>query len=143
MTIELTSRNLRSARLIGPGSLDVDHVGGLRVELAVQGSGRLRASNVAADNLSLGLLGSGRLEVTGTAEALQVTVDGTGDLEGAGLRADNATIVTNTLGHVAFAVVREANISAQGLGEVIISGRPACNVRGPGASQVSCGSNQR
>lgn len=143
VTIELSTRSLRSATLIGPGSLDLDQAEGLRVDLAVQGSGRLRATRVAADNLSLGLLGSGRIEVAGTAEALRVTVDGTGDLEGAGLRSDTATIVTNTLGNVALAVVREANVSAMGLGNVTISGRPSCNVRGPGASQVSCGSNQR
>ena len=143
VTIELTSRTLRSARLIGPGSLDVDGAEGLRVELTVQGSGRLRASNVAADALSLGLLGSGRIQVAGTAETLRATVDGTGDLDGAALRSESANIVTNTLGTVAFAVSREANVSAMGLGDVIISGRPSCNVRGPGAAQVSCGSNQR
>lgn len=143
VTIELTTRTLRSARLIGPGSLDVDRTEGLRVELTVQGSGRLRATNIAADALSLGLLGSGRMEVAGTAETLRATVDGTGDLDGAGLRTESANIVTNTLGTVALAVSREANVSAMGLGNVAISGRPSCNVRGPGAGQVSCGSNQR
>ena len=143
VTIELTSRTLRSARLIGPGSLDVDRAEGLRVELAVQGSGRLRATGIAADALSVGLLGSGRIDVTGTAETLRATVDGTGDVDGSGLRADNATLVTNTLGTVTFAVSREVNVSAMGLGDVVISGRPSCNVNGPGAGQVSCGSNQR
>lgn len=143
VTIELTSRTLRSARLIGPGSLDVDGAEGLRVELTVQGSGRLRATRIAADALSLGLLGSGRIEVAGTAETLRATVDGTGDVDGAGLRAENATLVTNTLGTVTFAVSREANVSAIGLGDVLITGRPSCNVSGPGAGQVSCGSNQR
>ncbi|HET9428787.1 MAG TPA: head GIN domain-containing protein [Allosphingosinicella sp.] len=143
VTIELTARTLRSARLIGPGTLDVDRAEGLRVELTVQGSGRLRATNIAADALSLGLLGSGRMEVAGTAETLRATVDGTGDLDGAGLRTESANIVTNTLGTVALAVSREANVSAMGLGNVAISGRPSCNVRGPGAGQVSCGSNQR
>ena len=143
VTIDLTARTLRSARLIGPGSLDVAHAEGLRVELAVQGSGRLRATSVAADALSLGLLGSGRIEVAGTAETLRATVDGTGDLDGSGLRTEAANIVSNTLGTVAFAVSREANVNAMGLGNVTITGRPSCNVSGPGAGQVSCGSNQR
>ena len=143
VTIELTSRTLRSARLIGPGSLDVARAEGLRVELTVQGSGRLRATSVAADDLALGLLGSGRIEVAGTAETLRATVDGTGELDGSALRTESANIVTNTLGTVAFAVSREANISAMGLGDVVITGHPSCNVRGPGAGQVSCGSNQR
>ncbi len=143
VTVELSARTLRSARLIGPGTLDVDRAEGLRVELAVQGSGRLRATSIAADALSLGLLGSGRIEVAGTAETLRATVDGTGDVEGSGLRAKTANIVTNTLGTVALGVSREATVSAMGLGNVNISGRPTCNVSGPGAGQVSCGSNQR
>jgi len=143
VTIDLTARTLRSARLIGPGSLDVARAEGLRVELAVQGSGRLRATSVVADSLSIGLLGSGRIEVAGTAEAVRATVDGTGDLEGSGLRTEAANIVSNTLGTVAFAVSREANVNAMGLGNVIITGRPSCNVSGPGAGQVACGSNQR
>lgn len=143
VTIELTARTLRSARLIGPGTLDVERAEGLRVELAVQGSGRLRATSIAADALSLGLLGSGRIEVAGTAETLRATVDGTGDLDGSALRAKTANIVTNTLGTVAMGVSREATVSAMGLGNVNISGRPTCNVSGPGAGQVSCGSNQR
>ena len=143
VTIVLTSRTIRSARLIGPGSLDVERAEGLQVDLTVQGSGRLRATSVAADSLSIGLLGSGRIELAGTAETLRATVDGTGDLDGAGLRTEQATVVTNTLGAVTLAVSREANISAMGLGNVTIAGRPSCNVRGPGAGQVSCGLNQR
>ena len=143
VTVTLTSRQLRSALLIGQGSLDVERADGLNVELAVQGNGRLRATAVEADNLTLGLQGSGRIELAGTAKNLRATVDGSGDLDGSQLRADEARIVTNSLGRVAFAVSREANVSALGLGDVVITGRSTCNVTGPGAGQVSCGSNQR
>ncbi len=143
VTISLTSRTLRSAVLIGPGSLQVDRAEGLRVELAVQGSGRLRASQVVADQLSLGLRGSGQIIVSGSAKTLRATVEGSGDLDGSGLRSESANLVTNSSGDISLAVNREVDVSAQGLGNVVISGRPSCNVAGPGASQVSCGSNQR
>lgn len=143
LTIELATRILRSARLIGPASLDIDRAAGLRVDLIVEGSGRLRAANVAADNLSIGLAGSGRLEIAGTAETLSADIQGTGDVDASRLRAENATITAGTTGEVALQVVRAATISAYGLGNVVIAGRADCTVRGPSADLVRCASDQR
>lgn len=143
LEIELVTRTLRSARLIGPARLEVDRVEGLRVDLIVEGSGILRATNVAADNLSLGLAGSGRIEIAGTAEAVTADIQGTGDVDASQLRADNARITTTTTGTVAMAVARDANVNALGLGEVTIIGRPACTVRGANADQVRCGPEPR
>lgn len=144
VTIELATRNLRSARLIGPAALDVEGARGLNVQFTVEGSGRLRATGVAADNLSLGLLGSGRLEISGIARALRADFQGTGDVEASRLIAQNATLTTTTAGTVALTVNGPATIGANGLGNVTILGRPACTVTGPGAGQVRCAaSNQR
>ena len=143
LTVELATRTLRSARLIGPASLDVDRAAGLRVDLIVEGSGRLRAANVEADNLSIGLAGSGRLEIAGTAETLSADIQGTGDVDASRLRAENATIIAGTTGEVAFEVARAATISAYGLGNVAIAGNADCTIRGPSADLVRCESNQR
>ena len=139
LTIDVVTRNLRSARLVGPASLEIQNVEGLRVNLTVEGSGRLRASNVAADNLSIGLAGSGRLELSGTAETLTADIQGTGDVDAAQLRAENATITTTTSGTIALEVSLAANVTALGLGTVEIVGRPACTVRGPNSDLVRCG----
>ena len=143
VTVELATRTVRSARLIGPASLEVDRAEGLRVDLIVEGSGRLRATNVEADNLSLGLAGSGRLEVAGTAGTLNADIQGTGDVDASALRAQNASITTTTTGTVAAHAERSASVNALGLGEVTILGRPACTVRGANAGLVRCGSDQR
>ncbi|HEX8640455.1 MAG TPA: head GIN domain-containing protein [Allosphingosinicella sp.] len=142
LEIDLTTRSVRSARLIGPARFEVDRVEGLRVDLIVEGSGELRATNVRADNLSLGLAGAGRLEVAGTAEALTADIQGTGDVDASALRAENANITTTTTGSVAATVTEEARVTALGLGEVTILGRPACTLRGANASLVRCGSDQ-
>jgi len=143
LTIELATRTLRSARLIGPGRLEVDRARGLRVDLIVEGSGFLRAGSVEADNLSLGLAGSGRLEVGGRAETMTADVQGTGDLDASTLAAEDVSITTTTTGTVAARAADSANVNALGLGEVTILGRPACTVRGPNAELVRCGSDQR
>ncbi len=138
LTIDLVTRNLRSARLIGPATLDIDRAAGLRVDLIVEGSGRLRAASVAADNLSLGLAGSGRIELAGTAEVLNADIQGTGDLDASGLRVHNATITSRTTGTVAVQVVRAVTVNAFGLGLTEISGAADCTVSGPSADLVRC-----
>lgn len=144
VTIEMTTRTLRSARLLGPATLDVEGAGGLAVEFMVEGSGTLRAIRVAADALSLGLLGAGTLDIAGTAKTLRGQFQGTGSVAAAALAADAATVTSNTAGTVALQVNGRAEITAYGLGSVAVTGRPACVLSGSGASQVSCGaSNQR
>lgn len=145
LRIELTTRFLRSARLMGPARLDVEGAQGIDVELAVEGGGRIRATRVAADNLSLGLRGSGSLEASGTAGVLRGQFEGTGNVEAPGLVARQATIVTSSGGTVAVTVNGPAAVTAYGLGEVNILGRAICTLNGPGAAQVRCagGSGRR
>lgn len=144
VTVELGTRSVRSARLIGPAQLDLEGARGLSLELSIEGSGSLRAVGVAADRLSLALLGSGRLDVAGTALVLNGNFQGTGDVAAASLNAGQATIATTTSGAVAITVNGAATISANGLGAVRILGRSACTIAGVGADQVRCGgSDQR
>lgn len=144
VTVTLATRILRSARLIGPGAIEIDGARGLNVELVVQGGGRMVATALAADQLRLGLLGGGTIELGGTAGVLTGDFQGTGSVEAAGLVARQATVTSNTSGAVALTVNGPATINANGLGRIAISGRAVCTVAGPGADQVSCpASNQR
>lgn len=143
VTIRLTTRSLRSARLLGPARLEVEGAAGLNVELMVEGSGTLRATGIAADTLTLGLLGAGALEVAGTAKTLRGQFQGTGSLAGAALAVDAATITTNTAGTVALQINGRAEITAYGIGDVTIGGNPACVLNGPAAAQVRCGASDQ
>lgn len=143
VTIRLTTRALRSARLVGPATLDMEGANGLNVELMVEGSGTLRAMRVAVDNLSLGLLGAGTLELAGTTKALRGQFQGTGNVAAAGLAADTATVTTTMTGNVALQVNGRAEITAHGLGVVTISGRPACVLSGSGTANVRCGGSDQ
>jgi hypothetical protein len=147
VTIRLSTRTLRSARLIGPATLDMDGARGLNLELSVEGSGRIRATNIAADNLSLALLGSGGLDVAGTAKALTANVQGTGNVEGTRLISQNGRVTTTTVGTVALTINGPVTVAANGLGDIAIFGRPSCTVAGQGAAQVrfpaTPASNQR
>jgi hypothetical protein len=145
VTIALTTRTLRLGRTVGPARLEIEGAAGLNVEFVVEGAGTIRATRVAAENLVLGLIGSGALEIAGTARSLRGQFQGTGTVEATRLAAHDATITTNTQGNVALTVNGPAAITAYGLGEVVVAGRAACTLSGPGAAQVRCGaaSDQR
>ena len=145
VTVALATRNLRSARTIGPGRLDIEGAAGLNVEFTVEGGGTIRAARIAAENLALALLGSGAFDLAGTARSLRGQFQGTGTVEARQLVAQEATIIANTMGNVALTVNGPAAITAYGLGEVVVGGRPACTTSGPSAAQVRCGaaSDQR
>jgi hypothetical protein len=137
--ISISTRALRSATVIGAGTLAIDRAQGLRVDLLVSGSGRIGIAAVDADLLVASLNGSGKIALGGKAKQLRANISGSGDLDAASFRADNADIATDTSGSVALTAVRTAKVRANGTGEVAISGSAACTVTGPGTGGVSCG----
>jgi hypothetical protein len=139
VAVTLATRDLRSAAVVGSGSLDVDRAKGLRVDLSVSGSGRLNVAAVESDNLVVGLLGGGRLTLSGRTKQLRATVQGSGDLAAAGLSADDAQIGSDTAGSVVVAVARTAKVTSTGAGDVEIVGSPTCTVDSKGSGRVSCG----
>lgn len=141
-TITLTTRSLRVGRVLGSGQLEISGLAGQRIDLGVDGTGRLRASGIAADNLFVSLLGSGTLELAGTAETFSAGLQGSGSLLAPGLSVETATVTAVTTGDIAFTARRAATINANSLGQVTVGGTPACTVRGPGASEVRCGTGR-
>ena len=140
--IEISTRDLRSVLINGAGSLSIDRAAGLRLELRIEGTGRIAAPALAVDTLVVGMIGSGRVEVAGTARELRASVHGWGDLDASALRTQGSNIVAETAGRISASVARQATVTATGMGEVEIIGAPACTVRGPSAGQVKCGRPQ-
>ncbi len=138
-TLTLTTRNLRSLRVIGTGTVDLSGARGLRLDLSVEGSGQLRAGALAADTLALAMRGSGSIQLAGSAKAVSGDLQGSGSVNGTALTTESATIFAATSGNIALSARRAAKITAHGLGEVTIAGTPACTISGPAAGQVRCG----
>ena len=137
--IVLSTRALRSASVVGPGSLAIDRAGGLRLDLTLAGSGSLSVGSVQADTLIAGLVGSGTMLIGGRVKQLRLTVEGRGDFDGRGLTAEDATIAAGTSGALVVGAARTAKVTALGRGHVEILGSPACTLSGPAASLVKCG----
>jgi len=137
--IAATTRELRAATIIGPGSLGIDRARGLRIDLSLSGSGRLGLAAVEADQLFVNLEGSGKIVLGGKARQMRAAIAGTGDLDGSALRADYADLIADTAGAIAFTAVRTVKVRANGTGDVAIAGPAACTVTGLAADLVRCG----
>jgi hypothetical protein len=137
--VAVTTHELRGATVIGSGSLSVDKARGMKFDAAISGSGRIGIGNVEADALTLGLMGAGKLTVAGKTKTVRATVTGAGELDGAGLTAEDAEIIADTSGAIGLGVRRAVKIAASGAGDVTIGGMPACTVDNKGAGSVSCG----
>jgi hypothetical protein len=137
--IRVTTRDLRSATVRGAGSLAVDRVRGLRADLSLAGSGRLSVGAVQADQLFVALLGAGRISLAGTAKQMRAGIQGSGDLDAAGLKVDDAQVDSQTSGTVAFEARRAVTLNASGPGDVAIAGNAACTVKATGSGRVRCG----
>lgn len=137
--IEATTRELRSGAVLGSGGLAIDKAKGLRVDLSVSGSGQVSLANADTDNLIVGLLGSGQIRAAGRTKQLKATIQGSGDFDGAGLKSDDANIISDTAGTVRVAAARTAKVRASGPGDVEVLGTPSCTVEALGSGGVKCG----
>jgi hypothetical protein len=141
--IAVTARALRGARLIGPGRLEIDRLQAMRADVGVEGSGELVVGGIATDVLNLRMIGSGRLQASGRTRQLNGAFDGSGNVDAGGLVAQDAVVATTSFGSVALNAVRTARVTANGRGEVVIAGRPACTLLGASADLVRCGGSQQ
>src|SRR3954469_16176652 len=137
--IRVTTHDLKSAVVRGAGSLAVARLRALRADLSVAGSGRLSVGAIEADQLVVALLGPGRIGLAGTARQMRATVQGSGDLDAADLKVDEAQVDAQTSGTIAFEARRTVTLTATGPGDVAIAGNAACTVKAADSGRIRCG----
>jgi hypothetical protein len=137
--VDVTTRSVRSATVIGSGRLAIDRASGLRVDLAVSGSGSLSVAAADADRLEVGLLGAGTIALAGKAKTFRATLQGSGGLDAAALQAPDVELSLDTSGSVAVGAERTAKVRALGTGDTQILGTATCTVTGTAAAYVKCG----
>lgn len=139
-TITLTTRDLRSASIIGAGQLTVaGPVAGPRVDLTVTGPGSITANGLAADQLIATLIGTGQLTLGGTARAARLLANGAGTIAAADLLANEAIVRTDGSTAVTVTARYTANATSTGLGPITILGKPECKVRAVAGGPITCG----
>jgi hypothetical protein len=134
------THELRSASLAGAGSLTVDRMKGLTVDVALSGPGRVDVGAIEADRLTAGVQGSGALHLAGRTKVAQLTAIGTPTLAATGLLSDEVTLRAEGSGEAAVTAKSRVSLTAAGTMQVRISGKPSCILRLSGSASVEgCG----
>ncbi|HJQ18642.1 MAG TPA: head GIN domain-containing protein [Allosphingosinicella sp.] len=141
LRITLTTQSLRAATVQGAGTLNVDRAGGLRLDIALAGSGAIAIPKIEADALAVALLGSGTIQLGGTTKTVRAQISGSGNLLAEGLTASDAQVLGDTAGTIRLTVSRSAKVTASASGDVDVLGSPACTVKVTGTGRVRCGPN--
>jgi hypothetical protein len=136
-TVEITAASLRSASVVGGGSLTIDRMTGQRIDLSLAGAGSLSVGKIDADRLSGIMIGTGALTVGGTALDARFEVNGAGTLDAGKLVASALIVNAQGSGDGQFAARNTAEIVASGQGSITVTGDPTCTVRG--SAPVTCG----
>lgn len=137
VTVRLSTPGLRTALLVGAGSLAIDRMNGLSVDLAVQGPGSMSVAAVTADRVNGSAQGSGRLVLAGKTKAGSYLNRGTASLSAEGLAADEVVLSAEGVGDVAVTARSRATINAAGTVQIRINGNPACTLKVSGAVTVT------
>ncbi|WP_300973397.1 DUF2807 domain-containing protein [Sphingomonas sp. LHG3406-1] len=135
--IAVSTPDLKSALLVGAGSLSIDRMSGLSIDLAMQGSGTLSVGAVTADRVSATAQGTGSLSLAGRTKSANYLTRGLASLAAGSLAADELILATDGAGAVRVAARDRATITASGTVQVQVDGNPACIVKASGSVTVS------
>lgn len=105
-----------------------------KMELALAGSGELALPQATLGSLHCTVSGSGGIEVGGTANATEVEVSGSGDVDAKGLTTNELRVAIAGSGSVKAHVVQVLKADIAGSGDVYYSGDPhvESNISGSG-----------
>jgi hypothetical protein len=92
--------------------------------LTLSGSGTLAADDVQMQRLTVTLSGSGVVRASGTATRLDVSVDGSGDVQLGRLVARDVHAVVNTSGRIVVNATNSLDASVRGSGAILYRGNP-------------------
>lgn len=134
--LTLSQNGSRAVRLAGTvGRLEVRLNGSGRVDAAalqsgstlasLNGSGRLDLGRLQGESLSLDLHGSGGVNASGSVRSMVVRLYGSGSADMAGLTGQSAELSTNGSGSISVAVSESLVANANGSGRVTVYGNPA------------------
>ena len=135
--IEIGGHDLRSASIIGAGSLDISAVRGLSFSLTVEGAGAAKVDNIDVDQFKLWVGGTGSASLSGSAKSATFLVRGMSALDASGLAVKDAVIGSEGPSIVRANVGNAAKVTARGASQVMLEGAPACTVTAVGSATVS------
>lgn len=136
--IFLSSYAIKNITHLGSGLVTLDTLSGRTPRVRLAGFGTLRIDAVKTDRLDVAMTGGGQLIIAGDVSDVRVELQGSSVFESPDLTADKLTLVQRGPASSQMHVSREANITNNGMGRILVTGRPNCNVRTDGAADIVC-----
>lgn len=137
-TIRVTLPVLTKVEATGSGDISVDKVDGEKMKAELTGSGNLKIATVAVAALETELTGSGDIDIGGTVQELDVSVTGSGNFDGEGLKAGRAKASILGSGDSRFASDGPVDIDIMGSGNVTVKGKAQCKSSIMGSGEARC-----
>jgi hypothetical protein len=101
-------------------TVEVKSLEGIRL----QGAGNIDAKDIRGRSLSVSLSGAGNVTITGSADALDLTLSGAGNYHGEDFKTSKATIHSSGVGNAIVNVTKELDATLSGVGTVEYIGSP-------------------
>lgn len=130
--ITLSTPVLRGVTVNGGATVRIAEMRSPRAELAINGPGAITVSGFDADELSASMIGAGSMTIAGTARRVRIRSNGAGSFDGTGFTANDAVLVSESLGTMRLGVRYTAQVMALGGGLVHLDGAPECTISGNG-----------
>lgn len=138
VTVTVGARGLRGININGGGSVDVDRMGGQRVDLGVNGAGSLNIAQLDADQLAVTLTGTGAVRIKGgMTRTARFGSYGAGSIDATGMTVNDLIIQSQSAGDSRFTARYTAQIATLGTGAVRVTGNAACLITGPGPASCT------
>lgn len=137
-TIRVSMPTIRNVEATGSGNVDVDRADGESFTADLTGSGNIKVAAAKLRSLKAQITGSGDLAVAGAAEAVDVSVTGSGDFSGNALKAGRGEVSILGSGNAGFASDGPVDISILGSGDVTVKGKAQCKQSIMGSGEARC-----
>jgi hypothetical protein len=136
--VALTTPRLVSVTVQAGGRVTAERLAGDKVELAVNGSGRIAVAAAEAQDLAATLIGTGEIAVAGRAQRARLLTNGAGRIDAPDLDTSELTVRLDGSGETRARARYNAAVISTGLGRVTVEGNAKCTVKAV-AGPVTCG----
>lgn len=137
-TIRVSLPAIRAIEATGSGDVSVDRADGGPFTAELTGSGNLGVAQASVSALKAELTGSGDMMIAGTAQSIDLSLTGSGDFDGKGLKAGGGEVSLLGSGDAGFASDGVVDISILGSGNVTVKGRAQCKKSIMGSGEARC-----
>lgn len=136
--IFISMPTLNRVRSTGSGKTHVGKLQGTSLEIRATGSGDVDFKNVTVKLLDASIAGSGNLNVAGEAQTLQISIVGSGNFSGLGLKTEKGDVKALGSGHANFSSDGQVNAKILGSGNVQVKGSAKCDSVVMGSGKITC-----